>query len=194
MDVPLFTAEQMGVVGGLRRLRSLELRGYAWAPPSAVAGIGGLGRVEGLGAWGFLEALEVGFALPTWGGLLGLRGLRYLGVQLAAESKHGNGVEVRRLLGWEGLGRLEALKVRGTAHACEEAAWEGVTGQGGVEGEVTVGGRLKRLCLDGGLALLWSEGMKAALTRRFGVWDERNVEGVQWGTPLSEFKAEYGLA
>ena len=190
LEAPLLSAQQVTMVAALPQLRSLHLRPYDWCPPAAMAALGVLGG---------LEALVVEPPLPTLAPLLTLGRVRYLAVAVAAEARHGNGVEVRQMLGWGGMRTLEALKVRGTAYALEEAACEELRGRGrgeGGEGEGggTVGGRLKRLCLDGGLALLWSEGMRAALTRRFGVWDERNAEGVQRDTPLYELRAMHGLA
>ena len=185
LEVQPLTAVQLGVVAGLG-VRSLRLREYAWG----TVGLASVGAMAGL------QALELDFAVPSLAPIMGLGGLRMLGLTLAPETRAANAAEVRRLLAWRGLQALVALKVRGTPYACDEQPWEAVAvGEREEEedGPQPVSSRLQRLCLDGGMAALWSEGTRKALTARFGVWDERNVDAVHRGTPLHTWRTEHGL-
>ena len=116
-----------------------------------------------------LRALTIDVSLPSLDSLLLFpSSLCFLSVSLSAETKANNTAWTKRLLSWNGLTGLRWLEVVGTAYACDETAVEVLTTApestrtSDIKGGSLVCDRLQRLCLRGGVSVLWSERVQSA--------------------------------
>ena len=187
---PLFSSQQLTLLSTLPSLTSLHFTPYVWCAVPSLSPLLSLSS---------LQALTLDVSLPSLDSLLLFpSSLSFLSVSLSAETRANNTSWMKRLLSWQGLTGLKWLEVVGTAYACDETAVEVLTvvgdGRvGDIKGGRMVCDRLQRLCLRGGVSALWSDRVRAGLTRRFGVCDERNREGVRWWTEEAVWRRANGL-
>ena len=184
---PLFSTQQLTLLSTLPSLTSLHFTPYVWCAVPSLSPLLSLSS---------LQSFTLDVSLPSLDSLLLFPpSLCFLSVSLSAETKANNTSWLKRLLGWHGLAGLKWLEIVGTAYACDETAIDALTtAVSSVDSEDSlVCERLERLCLRGGVSVLWSERVKVGLTRRFGVWDERNRDGVRWWTEEAMWRRANGL-
>ena len=192
---PLFSSQQLTLLSTLPSLTSLHFTPYVWCSVPSLSPLLSLSSLQSLTLDVSLPSLDSVLLFPS--------SLSFLSVSLSAETKANNTAWLKRLLSWPGLTGLRWLEIVGTAYACDESATDDLLPPPVLPSPAdptaptasppTVSDRLELLCLRGGVSALWSERVRDGLTRRFGVWDERNREGVRWWTEEAGWRRAKGL-